>query len=625
MTRINDFLRKVLIAIVAIFISMPGFAVGDVGEYGSWATEANRELVTASIIQDLNNFGPTATPVSDNYVPIDAKLGLAFMGGMTTVINAVGAPLVRFAILFMLIAYAFWVAFEAYNLIGSGGDAKETVRNILIKGIWISVWLIALNFGLDKAFAMIMMPVVYIGNIVANVILTTVTSVAGFSVPDICPAIHQYVATNAPSNLTITADAAASLLCIPSQMSSFFVTTMEIGWKWVISAVGHSLFSAAIGLYVTYLSIICIWKFLVISLGVIADLFLSVMLLPFTAIAETTANTKYKGVAGDLFNSFLGIFKAEDLKTQINRVVTAALYFVCLAVAISVSTSLLAFIIDPATGKILSADELNGFAGAMVLVLTLLLVCYMADKAKNLAQQWGGKIDSSWGENLEKDAKKLWSLIRSKFQKTKNKSNDSNSGSNSSSGSSSGAGGKTGGSGGTGGAGGSSSGDEHLEYDIAIVGSRLVGKYSLFFAMTTNRDNIINSPYSSRPIRTGDLSTPGGKFTTVCLPSLNTAYGTDFLIYAIRSRLLLYIIDGTKTDWVAEYNDIRNELSSYGNGLTTIKHIVVITKTDAISPTDKTTRTNTLRASIGATPIVPVSTMPSSGLDVLQTEIDRIL
>ncbi len=417
MIKINDFLRKVLIVIVAVFISLPCFAVGDVGEYGSWATEANRELVTSSIIQDLNNFGPTATTVSDSYVPIDAKLGLAFMGGMTTVINAVGTPLVRFAILFMLIAYAFWVAFEAYNLIGSGGDAKETVRNILIKGIWISVWLIALNFGLDKAFAMIMMPIVYVGNIVANVILTTVTSVAGFSVPDICPAIHQYVATNAPANLTITADAAAGLLCIPSQMSSFFVTTMEIGWKWVISAVGHSLFSAAIGLYVTYLSIVCIWKFLVISLGVIADLFLAIMLLPFTAIAETTAKTKYKGVAGDLFNSFLGIFKAEDLQTQINRVVTAALYFVCLAVAISVSVSLLAFIIDPATGKILSADELNGFAGSMVLILTLLLVCYMADKAKNLAQQWGGKIDSSWGENLEKDAKKLWSLTKSGVKK----------------------------------------------------------------------------------------------------------------------------------------------------------------------------------------------------------------
>ena len=402
MIKINDFLRKVLIVIVAVFISLPCFAVSDVGEYGSWATEQNRELVTSSIIQDLNNFGPTATTVSDSYVPIDAKLGLAFMGGMTTVINAVGAPLVRFAILFMLIAYAFWVAFEAYNLIGSGG---------------ISVWLIALNFGLDKAFAMIMMPIVYIGNIVANVILTTVTSIAGFSVPDTCPAIHQYVATNAPANLTLTADAAAGLLCIPSQMSSFFVTTMEIGWKWVISAVGHSLFSAAIGLYVTYLSIVCIWKFLVISLGVIADLFLAIMLLPFTAIAETTAKTKYKGVAGDLFNSFLGIFKAEDLQTQINRVVTAALYFVCLAVAISVSVSLLAFIIDPATGKILSADELNGFAGSMVLILTLLLVCYMADKAKNLAQQWGGKIDSSWGENLEKDAKKLWSLTKSGVKK----------------------------------------------------------------------------------------------------------------------------------------------------------------------------------------------------------------
>lgn len=414
---LRNFLGKIMIALVAIFIALPCFAVGDVGDYGSWATEPNRELVTASIVQDLNKFGPTATTVSDSYVPLDAKLGLAFMGGMTTIINAVGTPLVHFAILFMLIAYAFWVAFEAYNLIGSGGDAKKAVRDILIKGIWISVWLVALQFGLDKAFAMIMMPVVYIGNVIANIILTAVTSVAGFSVPDTCEAIRQYATTNAPSNMTITADSAASLLCIPSQMSSFFVTTMEIGWKWVVSAVGHSLFSAAVGVYITYLSIVCIWKFLVISLGVIADLFLGVMLLPFTAIAETTAKTKYKGVAGDLFNSFLNIFKAEDLKTQINRVVTAVLYFVCLAVALSVSTALLAFIIDPATGKILSTAELTGFAGAMVLILTLLLICYLADKTKKLAEQWGGKIDDSWAQGVVKDVKHLFSLAQGGIKK----------------------------------------------------------------------------------------------------------------------------------------------------------------------------------------------------------------
>ena len=173
---LRNFLGKIMIALVAIFIALPCFAVGDVGDYGSWATEPNRELVTASIVQDLNKFGPTATTVSDSYVPLDAKLGLAFMGGMTTIINAVGTPLVHFAILFMLIAYAFWVAFEAYNLIGSGGDAKKAVRDILIKGIWISVWLVALQFGLDKGFAMIMMPVVYIGNVIANIILTAVSA-----------------------------------------------------------------------------------------------------------------------------------------------------------------------------------------------------------------------------------------------------------------------------------------------------------------------------------------------------------------------------------------------------------------------------------------------------------------
>jgi len=88
-------------------------------------------------------------------------------------------------------------------------------------------------------------------------------------------------------------------------------------------------------------------------------------------------------------------------------------------VAIGVSMALLAFIIDPATGKILSTQELTGFAGAMVLILTLLLVCYLADKSKKLAEDWGGKIDASWGEGVAKDLKHLWTLTKSNVKDLK--------------------------------------------------------------------------------------------------------------------------------------------------------------------------------------------------------------
>lgn len=418
MINIRNFLRKILIAVIALCLFTPCFAeTGDVGDYGMWATEHNKELVNSRIVEELHDFGPTQTTVPDSFVPIDAKIGLAFMGGMSKIGIALDSSLARFAIIFMLLAYAFWVSFEAYNLIGSGADAKKVVQDIIKKGIWISVWLIILKLGIAKTFTMIMIPIVGVGNELAHIIWQSVTSASGFAVPDNCEAIKAYAQSNTPVDLQISAESAAGLLCIPSQMSGFFITTMAIGWKWVISSIGVSLFSGAFGLLITYLSLKSLWKYLFVSLGVIADLFLALLLLPFTAIAETTAKTSYKGVAGDIFNSFLDIFKAEKLSVQISRILNAALYFVFLAVATGVSLSLLTFVIDPQTGRILSYANMTHLSSAVVLVLTLLLVCYMADKANEFATKWGGKMDDSFGTRVQKDAVNLWKISKDKWNK----------------------------------------------------------------------------------------------------------------------------------------------------------------------------------------------------------------
>lgn len=415
MIKMHAILRKILIAMFAIFIATPGIAEsGDIGDFGRWSTEENRNLVTGTIVEELNNFGPTATTVNDSYVPIEAKLGLAFMGGMSKIGQALDNSLSSFAILFMLIAYAFWVAFEAYNLIGTGGDAKKTVENILKKGLMISAWLIVLKFGIARAFTIIMVPIVSAGTFIATTIWEAITSTAGYALPDTCQAIKQYAATNMSPDVQITADAAAGLLCIPTQMSAFFVTVIEIGWKWVILGIGTSLFTALLGLYITYLALKNIWTYLFVALGVIADIFLSLLLLPFTAIAETTAKTNYKGVAGDIFNSFLDIFKTEKLETQINRIVKAALYFVCLAVATGVAVSLLTFVINPNNGQIMASGV---FDGAILLILSLLLVCYMAEKSKKLAEQWGGKIDTGFGDQVQKDTERLWKRTKELWAK----------------------------------------------------------------------------------------------------------------------------------------------------------------------------------------------------------------
>ncbi len=455
----RNFIHKILIAVIALFIAIPAFAPdntvntsapteqttnnledmghsGDIGDYGRWSTPHNRDLVVGNITRELQSFGPTATDINNSFVPLDAKLGLAFIGGLTNIGIPLDRALTRFAIIFILIAYAFWVAFEAYNLIGSGTDAKETIKNVLLKGLVISAWLIVLDFGIVKLFAMIMMPVVELGTYISHTIWQGITSVVGYSVPDTCDAIKQYAITNIANTLpntqneTITSglidslkdtsNSTAGLLCIPSQMSAFFVTIIEIGWKMLVSGIGVSLLTFLLGGYITYLALKCIWKFLFITLGVVADLFLGLLLLPFTAIAETTAKTKYKGVAGDIFNSFLDIFKTEKISTQINRIIQAILYFICLGIAIGVSMSLLSFIVNPETGKVFESMQIDGLNGTIIVILSLLLVCYMADKAKSLAENWGGKINTEFGDQVNKDVSRLWTQTKKNWQTFRN-------------------------------------------------------------------------------------------------------------------------------------------------------------------------------------------------------------
>ena len=303
MIQVRDFLKKILVAAFALFIALPAFADepsgnsnivqlpavtdnpigdGDVNEFGLWATDRNRTLVIDEISQDLNNFAPPATNVS---VPIEAKLGFAFMGGLSKVGIALDYSFKTFVIVFILLAFGFWVSLEAYNVISAGGNTKSTVKNIVIKGMIISLWIIVLKFGVAKAFTLVMTPIVSLGTLISTRIWEGITGAAGYSLSDFqatCDAIKNYAVANMPTSVAgvdpddisvetldsmkITAESAAGLLCVPIQMSNFFWDVIRIGWKWVTSSVGNSLCGAVIGLYITYLGLKCIWKFLFISL-----------------------------------------------------------------------------------------------------------------------------------------------------------------------------------------------------------------------------------------------------------------------------------------------------------------------------------------------------------------------
>lgn len=418
MMLIRKFLSKCLIAIFAICLALPAsgaessLAMPDIGDFGMWATENNRQLLVGQVTNDLEQFqGNYTTQLVDEYVPIEAKVGLAFMNAMSYLADILDSSLVRFAIIFILIAYAFWIMAEAYQMMTKTSDVKKLTSSIVKKGVMIAIWLVILGAGPAQVFMWIMGPVISVGAYVSDLILGAVTQTVGVNLPDTCAAIRDYAIANVSSNSIIDGAAAADMMCVPTRMSGFCYTAIAAGFKWMLAGLGTSFFTFIVGIVFVVLFIIIAWRFAFMALGVIADLFLTVFMLPFTAIAETIGQTSYSGIAGGIFNGFLALFNAEKLDKQITRFINAALYFVSLAIVVAFCTALLSGTVSTNLASDIPTIENQGF---WITLLTAALVWWFADKAKDIAKKLGGEINDSVGSQVKKDVE---TVARSTYKK----------------------------------------------------------------------------------------------------------------------------------------------------------------------------------------------------------------
>ena len=409
MNRLKRIFAKIIVAVITMVVVMPcatyaasNLPMADVGDHGSWTTPENIELFKTSITDDMENFRPSIMQLVS--VPIEVKIGLAMMNGFSMVADVLDSSLVRFAIIFMILAYIFWAMFEAYNMIKNGSSAMDFAVNLFKKGGVIIIWSIILQFGPTQVFMWIMGPIITVGTYLSDLILNAVANVVGTELPDTCTAIRDYVATNASAGMIMDAATAADILCLPTRFSGFFATAISAGFHWMGAGIGFSAFSILVGVVFIIVFLYTGFKFLLMTLGVIMDLFLSVLMLPFTAIAETIKSTSYKGIAGDIFNGFLGLFKPESLENQILRFINAAIYFVSLSIVIAVCTALLSGVMDANLASEVPTLENSGFVPTL---LTGCLVAYLANRADKIATDIGGKIDDSFGKKFGEDAKKL--------------------------------------------------------------------------------------------------------------------------------------------------------------------------------------------------------------------------
>lgn len=424
---IRCLLSGLMVLIASLCIIVPSYGAetnlpsGDVGDYGAWTTENNLKKFSGQLSQDIDAFqSEFQTKIVQNYVPIEAKIGLAFMNGLSYVARVLDSSLVRFVIIFMIIAYMFWASFEAYTIITGKSNTKDKVFEIIKRGGLVFMWVAVLKVGPAQAFMMLMSPIMQTATYVSDGILNVVSSVAGISLPDTCAAIREYAATHISDSNILSSSHAADIMCVPTRLSGFCYSAVAIGWKWMSLGIGRSAFSFLCGGVFVGGFIYVAWRFAFIAFGVIADLFMGVMMLPFTALSETVGKTSYKGIIGDLFNGFMELFKAESLKAQISRFIDAALHFIVLSIVIALCAGLLSEVVTLNSADAIPQIETPGF---FITILILALSIYFAKNADKIATEIGGAINTSTGDTLRSDinnmwgktkkgAKDLWKIIR---------------------------------------------------------------------------------------------------------------------------------------------------------------------------------------------------------------------
>lgn len=410
MKNIRQFLLKFVAAIVIVFgantcMAETNIATDDTATI-AFATEANRNAFVNNLQNDLIEFpAEYEKQIVRDYVPIEARVGIAMMNGLNTIARILDTSLVRFMIIFIIVMYAFWIMLESYNMMKTDSNVRKLTETIVKKSIILVVWIAVLEIGPAKLFMYAMGPIITIGTYIADFILNAITMTAGIKIPDTCGAIREYAATTVPADMIIDANAAADMLCVPSRLSGFFATAIVLGWKWMVAGIGHSIFTFVIGAVMVVVFAWNAWKFTLMAMSVIMNLFLVVLLLPFTAFAESIPQTTFKGIAGNIYNSFIKLFNGGPVKldTQINKFINAAIYFVSLSIVIAVCAALLSGVVDVNAATHIPSLKDNDF---ITLLLTGALVGYLASGADKTAKDIGGSIpDGDTGKKFTDDIK----------------------------------------------------------------------------------------------------------------------------------------------------------------------------------------------------------------------------
>ncbi len=167
--------------------------------------------------------------------------------------------------------------------------------------------------------------------------------------------------------------------------------------------------------------------------------------------------------------------------------------------------------------------------------------------------------------------------------------------------------------------------------DAGLVGLPNAGKSTFLKAVSGANPKIADYPFTTLHPQLGVVRlNMSEEFVLADIPGLiegaheGTGLGDRFLGHVERCAVLLHLIDGAAGGVVDAWRTIRSELEAYGGGLSEKPEIIVLNKTDAMTPRELSSRKVALAKASGAK-VMSICAVTGEGVkEVLRTLQDVI-
>jgi len=132
-----------------------------------------------------------------------------------------------------------------------------------------------------------------------------------------------------------------------------------------------------------------------------------------------------------------------------------------------------------------------------------------------------------------------------------------------------------------------------LVADVGLVGYPNAGKSTLISVITNAKPKIADYPFTTLIPNLGVVKHRDQDFVVADIPGLiegasqGKGLGDEFLRHIERTRVLVHLLDGSKADpdqLLQDWEAINHELTSFNTAILDKPQLVVVTKTDLLSP-----------------------------------------